>query len=159
MAMRAGVPLFFLIGHTTHALLARNFINGLERVLKFLDEHEPPFIARIYRPSPVSRGRGWLGSAAWNLTEGHVTRLLPGPERHGTSPCQREVGGHPSRTRCLTEPFSRLFFLNNPSGKARVRFQARKAWRCRQRPAEAFPRRRISDGRAGGEACARTGFS
>ncbi len=48
--MRAGVPLFMLIGATTHAELAQNFIRTVDKVFRFLDENSPPFIAKIHRP-------------------------------------------------------------------------------------------------------------
>jgi hypothetical protein len=54
MAMRASAALFFLIGSTTHEILARNFVQSLDRVEEFLAVHQRPFIARIYRPTPVS---------------------------------------------------------------------------------------------------------
>lgn len=78
MVMRAGVPLFMLIGDTTHAILARNFIQTLPRVMAFLDEHDPPFIARVYRPSPVTavadgkagRVNLWLSLDEWRARFG-----------------------------------------------------------------------------------------
>lgn len=73
MVMRAGVPLFILIGHTTHDLLARNVVQTLGQIHEFLASHEPPFIARVYRPSPVEgvlegkpgRVEMWLSHAEW----------------------------------------------------------------------------------------------
>lgn len=78
MVMRAGVPLFMLIGKTTHAVLARNFIQTFPRVVEFLVRHAPPFIARVYRPSPVSAvadgepGRVdlWLAFEEWRARYG-----------------------------------------------------------------------------------------
>jgi PIN like domain len=59
--MRSGAPLFVLIGgDAPAAALARNFVNTLPAVRRFLAEHAPPFIAKVYRPNPVSdidRGR------------------------------------------------------------------------------------------------------
>lgn len=73
LSMRAGLALFMLIGHTTHALLARNLVQTFPKVLKFLEEHDPPFIARIYRPTPVEavedgrpgRVNLWLSHDEW----------------------------------------------------------------------------------------------
>jgi hypothetical protein len=34
-------------------LLTRNFLNTLPKIEQFIDEHPAPFIATVYRPSPV----------------------------------------------------------------------------------------------------------
>jgi hypothetical protein len=35
--------------------LAHNFVNSLTRIEAFLDEHDPPYIAKVYRvPAAVS---------------------------------------------------------------------------------------------------------
>jgi len=73
MAMRAGLRLFFLIGDTTHEILARNFVLTVDRVRQFLAAHEAPFIAKIYRPTPVAavndglpgRVEMWLSFEEW----------------------------------------------------------------------------------------------
>lgn len=71
-AMRANLSLFFLIGHAPHAELAENLIYTMPRVVAFLDEHDPPFIAKIYRPTPVEavgekpgRVQMWLSAVDW----------------------------------------------------------------------------------------------
>jgi hypothetical protein len=53
MVMRAGTGLIVLIGHATHEILALNFIQSFRKVTDFLDSHEPPFLAKLYRPDPV----------------------------------------------------------------------------------------------------------
>ncbi len=73
MVMRARVPLFLLIGRATHDELARNLVQTMPRVLDFLAHHNPPFIAKVYRPTPSSAvhegkpGRVdlWLDEAGW----------------------------------------------------------------------------------------------
>ena len=46
--------LFILVGGSMRAdLLARNFVNTSTEVLRFIKEHPRPFIAKVYRPSPV----------------------------------------------------------------------------------------------------------
>jgi len=78
MAMRAGVPLFVLVGKATHSALAKNFVQTLPKVLRFLDENHRPFIARIYRPSPVAgvesgkagRVELWLSLEEWKASQG-----------------------------------------------------------------------------------------
>ena len=73
MVMRAGVPLFLIIGRATHAELARNLVQTMPRVLEFLAAHAPPFIAKVYRPTPVEavqagtpgRVEMWLDHEGW----------------------------------------------------------------------------------------------
>lgn len=73
MVMRAGVGLFMLIGHAPHAELAMNFVQTLSKVHAFLSTHDPPFIARVYRPSPATdvtlgkpgRVELWLSLEQW----------------------------------------------------------------------------------------------
>lgn len=76
-AMRAGIPLFFLIGHAPHSELASNLITTFPRVIQFLQEHQPPFIAKIYRPTPIAdvgrrpgRVQMWLSETAWRASTG-----------------------------------------------------------------------------------------
>lgn len=79
MVMRANVPLFLIIGSATHAELARNLVQTMPRVLDFLDAHAPPFIAKVYRPSPVEavetgrpgRVEMWLDRKGWEETLRH----------------------------------------------------------------------------------------
>ena len=51
--MMANVGLLVLIGKATHAELAENFVRTLDVVTRFIDRTPRPFIAKIYRPSPV----------------------------------------------------------------------------------------------------------
>ena len=51
-----GIGLFLLVGgHASMRHLAQNFVNTYALVEKFIEEHERPFIAKIYRPSPISQ--------------------------------------------------------------------------------------------------------
>lgn len=75
MAMRAGVPLFILIGKDSHEDLARNFLVTLEKIETFLAEHEPPFIAKIKKRSREALQAGkpgrvelWLTYDEWKST-------------------------------------------------------------------------------------------
>lgn len=53
--MAAGLGLFVLVGGDAPAgQIARNVVNTLPKIERFLDDHPRPFIAKIYRPSPVS---------------------------------------------------------------------------------------------------------
>lgn len=72
MVMRSGVPLFMLIGKHSHDILARNFVQTIPRVLSFLAEHQPPFIARIYKAASADYDGGkpgrvelWLDHRGW----------------------------------------------------------------------------------------------
>jgi hypothetical protein len=46
------VALLIVIGKVPLAELAYNFVNTLPKIEAFLDEYEPPYIAKVYRPSP-----------------------------------------------------------------------------------------------------------
>ncbi|HEU0054950.1 MAG TPA: hypothetical protein VFQ39_17310 [Longimicrobium sp.] len=53
--MRSGARLIVLVGGDARAAdLARNFVNTLPAVERFLARHPAPFIAKLYRPNPVS---------------------------------------------------------------------------------------------------------
>lgn len=47
-----GVAMLVLIGKLPFAKLAQNFVTTLVKIEKFLDDREPPFIAKVYCPSP-----------------------------------------------------------------------------------------------------------
>ena len=61
--MRAGVGLFIVIGtNATHKELADNFVATYHKIKTFLEKHNPPFIAKVYRPSAkASQGRNKAG--------------------------------------------------------------------------------------------------
>ena len=46
-----GVRLLVVVGQSPTAELARNFVLTLHRIESMLDEHKPPFILKIYRPT------------------------------------------------------------------------------------------------------------
>jgi hypothetical protein len=50
--MRHGVAMLVLIGKAPYPELARNFVATLSKIEAFLDTQRPPFIAKVYRPSP-----------------------------------------------------------------------------------------------------------
>lgn len=45
------VALFVVVGHAPYPLLARNFVHTLERITAFAESHQPPYIAKVYRPN------------------------------------------------------------------------------------------------------------
>lgn len=58
------VPLLVMIGHAPYPQLAEAFVVTIPRILAFLEKHEPPIIAKVYRPStadhaadPMAPGR------------------------------------------------------------------------------------------------------
>ncbi|MGI9043077.1 MAG: hypothetical protein ACR2GK_03000 [Gemmatimonadaceae bacterium] len=55
--MQNEIAMFVVIGAVPYADLARTFIALYPRVEAFLNRNAPPFIARIYPPSPYERTR------------------------------------------------------------------------------------------------------
>ena len=51
--MRHGVGLLVIVGKAPFPELARAFVATLRRVEEFLASHKPPFIAKVYQPSPA----------------------------------------------------------------------------------------------------------
>lgn len=63
MLMQSGVACFILVGASaTHRELAENFVQALPKVLSFLDENDPPFIAKVRRPRKVVP---WVTAEEW----------------------------------------------------------------------------------------------
>jgi hypothetical protein len=46
------VALLVVVGKVPLTALAQNFVNTLPKIMAFVDAHEPPYIAKIYRPAP-----------------------------------------------------------------------------------------------------------
>ncbi|HEY1362193.1 MAG TPA: hypothetical protein VGF60_08105 [Xanthobacteraceae bacterium] len=68
--MRHGVALLVIIGAAPFPDLARAFLTTLPRIENLLRRTKPPFIAKVYRPSPAETARG--GAAP-----GRVERWYP----------------------------------------------------------------------------------
>lgn len=51
--IRFKVPLVVVVGKAPTAELARNFVHTLHRVEAALDQHRPPVILKVYRPTPA----------------------------------------------------------------------------------------------------------
>lgn len=51
--MQHDVALLVIVGHAPYPDLARAFLATKGRVLNFIERHEPPYIAKVYRPSPT----------------------------------------------------------------------------------------------------------
>jgi hypothetical protein len=55
--MRYGVALLIVIGKLPFPELANHFVATLPKIDAFLDRHEPPFIAKVYRAPPAESAR------------------------------------------------------------------------------------------------------
>ena len=60
------VALLVVVGKVPLAQLAENLVNTVSRIEEFLDSHHPPYIAKVYRPSPheLARDPSTRGSIA-----------------------------------------------------------------------------------------------
>ncbi len=60
------VALLVVIGKLPYPQLARHFVATLSRIEAFLDAHSPPFIAKVYRPTPaeLTKNADAMGSVA-----------------------------------------------------------------------------------------------
>lgn len=50
--VRHKIALLVVVGAVPFADLAHSFVNTQRRIEAFLDRHQPPLIAKVYRPSP-----------------------------------------------------------------------------------------------------------
>ena len=55
--IRHRVCLVVIVGHAPFPDLAHAFVATLPRIERFLAQREPPFIAKVYRPSPSETAR------------------------------------------------------------------------------------------------------
>lgn len=55
--MEHGVALLVVIGAAPYPDLAQAFVRTWPRIDAFLGRHEPPFIAKVYRPTPAESAR------------------------------------------------------------------------------------------------------
>lgn len=51
--IRHGVALLVIVGQAPYPDLAHSFVRTLPRVSRFLAKQRPPFIGKVYRPSPA----------------------------------------------------------------------------------------------------------
>jgi hypothetical protein len=58
--MQHGVALLVIIGKAPFRELAKSFVAALPKIEAFLAEHEPPYIAKVYRASPAALARNPL---------------------------------------------------------------------------------------------------
>ena len=69
--IRHGVALLVIVGAAPFPELASSFVATLPAIQNFLHNHKPPFIAKVYRPSPAERTQR-------STTPGRVERWYPG---------------------------------------------------------------------------------
>jgi hypothetical protein len=50
--MGSGCAMFFLIGKHKHEELAKNVAATAQKIIRFRERHEPPFIAHLTYPEP-----------------------------------------------------------------------------------------------------------
>jgi hypothetical protein len=55
--MRHRVSLMVIVGAVPFPTLARAFVATVPTIERFLARHKPPFIAKVYRPSPAEASR------------------------------------------------------------------------------------------------------
>lgn len=55
--MRHRVALLVIVGKAPHPALAHAFVTTVPRIRLFLERHTPPFIAKVYRPTPSELAR------------------------------------------------------------------------------------------------------
>lgn len=55
--VRHRVALLVVVGNATHAELAASFVRTAPRISAFLERHNPPLIAKVYRPGSADLGR------------------------------------------------------------------------------------------------------
>lgn len=62
--LRHQVGLLVVVGKAPYTQLAENFVVTLPRITAFLAAHKPPFVAKVYRPTPseLARNAAALGA-------------------------------------------------------------------------------------------------
>ncbi|MGQ0568709.1 MAG: hypothetical protein ACT4P5_04135 [Armatimonadota bacterium] len=65
--VRHRVALLVVVGKVPLAELGQNFVNTLPRIQEFVDEHEPPYIAKVYRPPASELARDPLSQGSISL--------------------------------------------------------------------------------------------
>lgn len=55
--MANGVALLVVVGHAPYPELAQSFVATAPRIMSFVAQHGPPYIAKVYRPSPADAAK------------------------------------------------------------------------------------------------------
>ncbi len=53
----ARATLLIVVGKAPFPAHAASFVNAIDKIIEFLDQHEPPLIAKVYRPSAAGIAR------------------------------------------------------------------------------------------------------
>jgi PIN like domain len=56
--VRHRVPLLVVVGKAAFPQLAGSFVNTYPKIATFLSSHSPPFIAKVYQPTPSENATG-----------------------------------------------------------------------------------------------------
>ncbi|MBI3981725.1 MAG: hypothetical protein HY337_02355 [Gemmatimonadetes bacterium] len=59
--VRHRVALLVVVGRASYPALAAAFVSALPRIESFLESHDAPFIAKVYRPTPADMRRNAPG--------------------------------------------------------------------------------------------------
>jgi hypothetical protein len=74
--MRCGVALFIHAGRLAHPDLAKSFVIQAPRILHFREKHDPPFIAKVYRPVEKTAFRTAPGRIEMKLTQNEWREMV-----------------------------------------------------------------------------------
>lgn len=65
--VRYRVALLIVIGRAPFPQLARHFVNTIRQIETFVDAHEPPYIAKVYRAAPAGLARNATAAGSVSL--------------------------------------------------------------------------------------------
>lgn len=51
------VPMLLVVGHAPYRILAEHFVRTIPRIEDFVSAHRPPYIAKVFRPTPKELAR------------------------------------------------------------------------------------------------------
>jgi hypothetical protein len=58
---------YFTVGQAPFPELARHFVNSTRRIETFVEAHEPPYIAKVYRAAPADLARNSTAAGSASL--------------------------------------------------------------------------------------------
>lgn len=61
------VAMLLVVGHAPYPALAEHFVHTLPRIEAFVAVHQPPYIAKVFRPKPKDLARNPEASGTVNL--------------------------------------------------------------------------------------------
>lgn len=66
--MRSGVAHVIHVGQLSHDEMAQSFVLAAVKIIRFRETHNPPFIAKLYRPEKKTEYRTVAGAIKLVLT-------------------------------------------------------------------------------------------